>query len=458
MWSEAGQRPPDPYSNGEEMVVKERIVVDLIFNDINTCVQTVKAWFVDKGYKKIIARNPDRWSTAVILDIARGGLMSKTTVQATFKSHGGGNSIMIEYVASNDGSGLSGKPAKSMAPDPKDKAYEALAMELSKFVKTTWKRGGGPGLAAPPAPSTMYQTSTPSYSSPAQQQYGSNDAQQYPQYGTYQEQPQTGYDTSGGYAQQEQQTSQEYQQEQPVEQAPEAQPAETYPKPAAEGPMSDEEVAVLETELAREEAEEKAAQQVTPPAVVPGPEPDVELPTPKPIMFDSAEITPPVVEETAYSGPPAAVAPEPEVQPPPEPITPEPILEPKPEIAPVTPEPVPEAQHAPVQPAATPTETFCPGCSKKTKPKWKTCPYCEHDLSGTKTAEPALAVETPKTEPTAQPVAVAPVEQAQSAIPHHEHTVGDVTATCPACPTCGQPPTWIDDYKRYYCYTCQKYL
>jgi len=26
------------------------------------------------------------------------------------------------------------------------------------------------------------------------------------------------------------------------------------------------------------------------------------------------------------------------------------------------------------------------------------------------------------------------------------------------CPTCGQPATWIEQYKRWYCYNCKKYL
>jgi len=28
----------------------------------------------------------------------------------------------------------------------------------------------------------------------------------------------------------------------------------------------------------------------------------------------------------------------------------------------------------------------------------------------------------------------------------------------PRCPTCGKPATWIPQYKRWYCYNCQKYL
>jgi hypothetical protein len=446
------------------MVVKERIVVDLMFNDINTCVTSVKEWFNSKGYKKITARNPDRWSTAVILDIAKGGLMSKTTIQTTFKSHAGGSSIMIEFVASNDGAGLSGKPVTSMAPDPKDKAYEALAMELSKYVRATWKRGGGPGLPPEQAPSTMYQTSTPSYSSPdlqqsQQQNYGGYQSQQY---GTYQEQPQTGYEASGGYSQEQQQTyQQEYQQEQPqpvmeTPAVPEAEPvAEPITPPPTETPMSDEEAARLEAELAQEEP-------VEPPVVRPGPEPEEEAPSGRQISIGSPNITPPVNEPETYSGPPP-VMPEPEVpQPPqieppapepitPEPITPEPALEPKPEIAPV------EAQPAPVVQPVAPTETFCPGCGKKTKPRWKTCPYCEKDLASTKPAEPA-PVAAPVVEAPVQPQVEPAVEQPKPVVEQRTQTIGNVTATCPVCPTCGQAPTWIDDYKRYYCYTCQQYL
>jgi hypothetical protein len=28
----------------------------------------------------------------------------------------------------------------------------------------------------------------------------------------------------------------------------------------------------------------------------------------------------------------------------------------------------------------------------------------------------------------------------------------------PMCPTCGKPATWVEAYKRWYCYTCQEYL
>ena len=28
----------------------------------------------------------------------------------------------------------------------------------------------------------------------------------------------------------------------------------------------------------------------------------------------------------------------------------------------------------------------------------------------------------------------------------------------PMCPKCGKPATWIEAYKRWYCYSCQEYL
>jgi|GEM_PF-6660394 len=463
------------------MVVKERIVVDTLFSDINNCVKTVKEWFNTKGYKKITMRNPDRWSTAVILDIAKGGLMSKTTIQATFKSHAGGNSIMIEILASNDGTGLSGKPMMSAAPDPKDKPYEALAMDLSKFVKTTWKRGSGAGyVPQETAPSTMYQPTTPSYQSPAlqQQDYNYQNTQQYgsyqqpaqqtyqeQQYGAYQEQPQTNYETPAPQETYQQPAEQVAPEPAPVVEAPPVveepvvqepqpivapEPVIETPTPAVEPEISDDEAARLEAELAAEE---------------PGPEPEVvkpgldpsEVPTDIKLQFGVPEFPSVDEEPPAYTAPPPAAVPIPEAPAPrpvevpaPEPLTPQPVLEPQPEIAPIQEAtPTPEAQ--PVQPA-TPTESFCPGCGKKTKPKWRTCPYCEHDLMGTKAAETPAPVVVAPVEAVVEPVVsqAAPVDTTQ--------TLGNVTATCPTCPTCGQAPTWIDDYKRYYCYTCSQYL
>jgi len=475
------------------MVVKERIVVDSLFSDINNCVKTVKEWFNTKGYKKITLRNPDRWSSAVILDIAKGGLMSKTTIQATFKSHAGGNSIMIELLASNDGTGLSGKPVTSAAPDPKDKPYEALAMDLSKFVKTTWKRGAGVGYTPAPvtAPSTMYQTTSPAYQSPVLQQpqqenYGSDQSQQ--QYGSYQQPEQQSYQEPqyGAYQQQAQTnyeapvTQETYQQ--PVEQiAPEAAPIVEAPTvmeapvvtepepnltpepvfqtpapetaPLTEPEISDEEAARLEAELA---AEEPAPE---PERIRPGLDPS-EVPTDMKLQFGMPKFESVDEEPPAYSAPPSAVEPLPEAPQPhfevpaPEPLTPQPVLEPHPEIAPLSQaQPTPEAQ--PVQPT-TPAETFCPGCNKKTKPKWRTCPYCEHDLTATKAAQPAVETSAPAVEAPVEAVTEPVVSQAAPI--DVTQTIGNVTATCPTCPTCGQAPAWIDDYKRYYCYTCSLYL
>jgi len=39
-----------------------------------------------------------------------------------------------------------------------------------------------------------------------------------------------------------------------------------------------------------------------------------------------------------------------------------------------------------------------------------------------------------------------------------ETTVTTPTAEAKICPTCGQPATWIEQYKRWYCYNCKKYL
>ena len=134
------------------MVVKERIIVDLNFKEVNTCVETVKEWFKSKGYKKFDARNPDRWSSMVVMTIAKGGLRSKAHMQATFKSHMGGHSIMIEFVGSHEGQGIGNKPIKGRGKDPKDKPYENIANDLFRFVKKTWKRDVG--TQADPVPTT----------------------------------------------------------------------------------------------------------------------------------------------------------------------------------------------------------------------------------------------------------------------------------------------------------------
>jgi hypothetical protein len=39
------------------------------------------------------------------------------------------------------------------------------------------------------------------------------------------------------------------------------------------------------------------------------------------------------------------------------------------------------------------------------------------------------------------------------------HTkVGASDSSPPVCPKCGKPATWIEQYKRWYCYECKEYL
>ena len=37
-------------------------------------------------------------------------------------------------------------------------------------------------------------------------------------------------------------------------------------------------------------------------------------------------------------------------------------------------------------------------------------------------------------------------------------TLGGEDAQPPNCPKCGKPATWIEQYKRWYCYECKEYL
>jgi len=55
--------------------------------------------------------------------------------------------------------------------------------------------------------------------------------------------------------------------------------------------------------------------------------------------------------------------------------------------------------------------------------------------------KPSMAAASPQV--TAPQAAAQPTQQAQSS---------------PRCPTCGNPLTWIPQYKRWYCYTDQKYI
>jgi hypothetical protein len=56
--------------------------------------------------------------------------------------------------------------------------------------------------------------------------------------------------------------------------------------------------------------------------------------------------------------------------------------------------------------------------------------------------------------PVAQPASEAPKTSAPAAAPKPAAQAPKVKY----CPDCGQPATWIEQYKRWYCYGCQKYL
>lgn len=52
------------------------------------------------------------------------------------------------------------------------------------------------------------------------------------------------------------------------------------------------------------------------------------------------------------------------------------------------------------------------------------------------------------------------IEMPQPAVPVVQKPAPTAPAqpAVPVCPTCNKPGTWIPQYKRYYCYTCKKYL
>ncbi|MGQ9596042.1 MAG: PRC-barrel domain-containing protein [Thermoproteota archaeon] len=52
------------------------------------------------------------------------------------------------------------------------------------------------------------------------------------------------------------------------------------------------------------------------------------------------------------------------------------------------------------------------------------------------------------------------IEMPQPAVPVVQQPAPTAPAqpAVPVCPTCNKPGTWIPQYKRYYCYTCKKYL
>jgi ribosomal protein L37AE/L43A len=37
-------------------------------------------------------------------------------------------------------------------------------------------------------------------------------------------------------------------------------------------------------------------------------------------------------------------------------------------------------------------------------------------------------------------------------------TAGIASSEAPTCPKCGKKATWVEEYKRWYCYDCKDYL
>ena len=60
----------------------------------------------------------------------------------------------------------------------------------------------------------------------------------------------------------------------------------------------------------------------------------------------------------------------------------------------------------------------------------------------------------------AAPAAPAVTPTAPTAAPQEKKGFGlfGKKKEAPICPTCGKPATWIEQYKRWYCYNCSKYL
>ena len=56
--------------------------------------------------------------------------------------------------------------------------------------------------------------------------------------------------------------------------------------------------------------------------------------------------------------------------------------------------------------------------------------------------------------PAVQPVRAAAPAQAVAAL----RPAAQAKPAVRYCPSCGQPATWIEQYQRWYCYGCQKYL
>lgn len=72
-----------------------------------------------------------------------------------------------------------------------------------------------------------------------------------------------------------------------------------------------------------------------------------------------------------------------------------------------------------------------------------------------------LEVKAPPAE--AAPAHVAPMAPAVPAAKEEKRGLGAIVGVFkkgekPACPTCGKPLTYIEQYKRWYCYNCGKYV
>ncbi len=44
------------------------------------------------------------------------------------------------------------------------------------------------------------------------------------------------------------------------------------------------------------------------------------------------------------------------------------------------------------------------------------------------------------------------------AMPEEKALTEEAAAQVPKCSKCGKPVTWVEQYKRWYCYSCQEYL
>jgi hypothetical protein len=74
--------------------------------------------------------------------------------------------------------------------------------------------------------------------------------------------------------------------------------------------------------------------------------------------------------------------------------------------------------------------------------------------------KPAAAPPVSQPAKVSAPKVAAPRAAPQPAAPKTPPTQAAAPAGQKArfCPDCGQPATWVEQYKRWYCYKCKKYL